>query len=109
MTYASLLVDSCNIWRYTSVASDAYGMPVKTWAKTYEGESCRLIDARGREIYIGAEIVIADYKLFIDDLDVTEQDRVEIDSQLYEVILAQEHKDGLSDNHHREIYLRKVR
>ncbi len=109
MTYGSLLVDTCDIYRFTEGAADAYGIPAKTWAVVYNNEPCRLVDAKGREIYTGAEVVIADYMLFVDDIVVSEQDRVLINSQLYEIILAQECKNGLSDNHHRELYLRKVR
>jgi hypothetical protein len=63
---------------------------------------------KGREILIGAEVVIADYTLFIDDIDITEQDRVIIGSVTYEVLLVGTRQDSTS-GHHKECFMRTVR
>lgn len=57
---------------------DGYGQPVKEWTAVHAlGDiPCRLMATRGREILVGAEVVIADYKLFLEDVVLTEQDRI---------------------------------
>jgi len=62
----------------------------------------------GREIMVGAKVVIADYKLFIADIDITERDQVEIDSITYEVLLVAERQDD-TGSHHKECLMRTVR
>ena len=59
----------------------------------------------GREIKVGAEIVIADYKLFLSDVDITEQDRVVIGGLTYEVLLVQDYEDHTS-SHHKQCWMR---
>ena len=106
MSYTSLLIQTCTIQRFSEGVPDAYGNPVLTWDLTYlEDEACRLTASSGREIKVGAEIVVADYKLFLGDVDITEQDRVVIDSLTYEVLLVQDYADGLS-NHHKQCWMR---
>ncbi len=106
MSYTTLLIHSCITQRYTST-EDAYGQPVKTWA-TNLTEDCRLVTGAGKELTIGAVVVIADYKLFLGDVDITEQDRVVIDSVTYEVLLVMDRANG-ADDHHKECFLRAVR
>ena len=107
MTFASLLIHICTIQRYTeSLPPDGYGNPVLTWDLTYiEDEPCRLTTAKGRELKIGAEIVVADYKLFIDSVDITEQDRVVISGLTYEILLVEDYADD-SVSHHKQVWLR---
>lgn len=110
MSYTSLLKDTCTVRRYTEGAVDDYGIPAKTWAD-HLTEDCRLEAAPasgGREIKIGAEVVVADYRLFIGDVDVTEQDRVVIGTDTYEVLLVEAFSD-FSSSHHKRCWLRLVR
>ena len=120
MSFASLLIHIADIKRYTlDGGTDDYGKPTGTWIPpTYSDEPCRLVSTGGREIKVGAEIVISDWKLFVDDsVTVTEQDRVDnirlastgfvIDSSTFEIILVQERSNGIS-NHHYELALQKV-
>ena len=110
MSYASLLISLCTIQRFAeSLPPDDYGNPIKTWDLTYiEDEPCRLVASTGREIKVGAEIVVADYKLFLSDVDITEQDRVVIDSLTYEILLVQDYADHTA-SHHKQCWLRIVR
>ena len=108
MSYDSLLIQTCTIERYTTGAADDYGQLAKTWADHLTDEPCRLTTSTGREIKVGAEVVIADYKLFLGDVDVTEQDRVVIGSTTYEILLVQNYADGI-DDHHKQAWMRAVR
>lgn len=62
----------------------------------------------GREIKVGAEVVQAEYLLYIEDVDITEQDRVVLDGVTYDVLLVDERQDGVGI-HHKECWLRAVR
>jgi len=108
MSYTSLLINTCIVERYTEGAADAYGNPVKMWADHLVDEPCRWQDTTGTELVIDAEVVVADDKLFLGDVDITEQDRVVIGAVTYEIILVTDKQDGLS-SHHKECYLRTVR
>ena len=105
MSYTSLLIDTCTIQRYTEGAKDNYGNPILTWADHLVDEPCRLTTAKGRELKVGAEIVIADYKLFVESIDVTEQDRIVISGNTYEILLVEDYTDG-SASHHKQVWLR---
>ncbi len=105
MTFASLLIHTCTTQRFTEGAADDYGNPVLTWADNLTDEPCRLTTAKGREFKVLAEIVVADYKLFIGDVDITEQDRIVILSLTYEILLVEEYSDDTTD-HHKQVWLR---
>lgn len=105
MSYKSLLLDVCTVQRFTEGAANDYGNPTLTWADHLTDEACRLEASPGRELKVGAEIVIADYKLFLGDVDITEQDRVVIDSLTYEVLLVQDYADSSAD-HHKQVWMR---
>lgn len=112
MSFTDMLVNSCTIQRYTEGDADAYGTKVKEWADHLTGQACRLMaggqSGKGREVYVGAEVVIANYTLFIGDVDITEQDRIIVDSVTYEVLLVADKQDAI-DSHHNECYMRAVR
>ena len=107
MSYTSLLIETCTIQRFSEGALDNYGIPEKTWTD-HPDTSCRLTTGSGREVKVGAEVVIADYKLFLGDVDITERDRVVIDSITYEVLLVSDREDSLG-SHHKECFMRVVR
>lgn len=108
MSYASLLLSTSTVRRYTEGTVDAYGVPVRIWGDHLTSEPCRLASPEGREIKVGAELVLADYKMFLQDIEVTEQDRILHDSITYEILLVQTRRDGFGD-HHKELFLRVVR
>lgn len=108
MSFADLLIDTCTVQRFTAGAADDYGNPARTWADHISDQACRLMVTTGRELKIGAEVVVADYKLFIEDVDITEQDRVIISAITYEILLVIARKDSISE-HHKELLMRTVR
>ena len=116
MSYTSLLINSCTVSRFTEGAVDSYGNPTLTWADVADltDIDCRIITVSGVEVKVGAELVIADYQLFLGDVTVTEQDRVKVywgtvDAWVeYEILLVKDRQDG-ADSHHKELLLRTVR
>lgn len=105
MSYISLLISECTIQRFNEGTKDNYGNPALTWADHLVDTPCRLMASSGREIKVGAELVIADYKLFLGAVDITEQDRVVLDGNTYELLLVQDRADG-TNSHHKEVMMR---
>ena len=108
MSFDSLLIDTCDIQRYTEGAADDYGHPVKTWTPLHDDEPCRHISGQGREVKVGQEVVIIYDELFVGDIDVTEQDRVVIDTVTYQIVAVVFRKDGIG-SHHKQCYLEVVK
>ena len=119
MSYTSLLINSASVWRYTEGVADAYGNPIITWAPVLLPDDlsdipCRIMPVTGVEVKVGAELVIADYKLFLGDVTLTEQDKVKVywgtvDAWVeYEILLVMDRQDG-TDSHHKECLLRVTR
>ena len=108
MSFADLLVNTCTIYRFTEGAADSYGNPVKTWNDLHTDEPCRWSTPSNREVKVGAEVVIADLILFLADIDVTEQDRVLLDSLTYE-ILSVIRRQSSSTGHHKELMIRVIK
>ena len=108
MSFDSLLINTCDILRFEEGAQDAYGTPIKTWNTLHSDTPCRHISGKGREIKIGAEVVIVYDQLLISDIDVTEQDRVVIGSNTYEILSVVFRQDGIGV-HHRQLYLEIVK
>jgi len=118
MSFDSLLIHTCDISLLLQGDTDEYGNPAKTYTLTYETQPCRLVNTSGKEIKVGAEVVISDWKLFVDNsVNVDEQDRVSnillastggtVDSSTFEVILVQIRSNGIGE-HHKALSLRKV-
>ncbi len=117
MSYISLLVNTATVWRYPAGgAIDDYGVPAKVFAAvaTLIDIACRIQSAKGREVLVGAEVVIADYKLFLGDVGLSEQDKVYVlwgttpAWYEYEILMVEDKQDGIS-SHHKECWLRIVR
>ena len=115
MAFADLLINKCTVQRYEDAGTDAYGNPIKDWTDHLTNQACRIMagigggmTGLGREIVIGAEVVIANYKLFIGNVDITEQDRVIVDGVTYEVLLVAPRQDAMG-KHHKACYMRTVR
>jgi len=121
MSYNSLLIHIADIKRHTQTGTDGYGNPIYSWTPPiYPDEPCRLVSKSGREIKVGAEVVISDWQLFVDDsVIVTEQDRVDnirlastgialAITDTFEILLVQMRSDGVNE-HHKELALQKVR
>ena len=108
MSYTSLLIDTCTIERFSEGSADTYGAPTLTWAAVLTDIDCRLVSITGQELKIGAEIVVADYKLFLEDVTLTERDRAVISSIAYEILLVLSKADSLG-GHHKECLMRVSR
>lgn len=117
MSFASLLIHTCDIKRFTEGAADGYGNPAKTWANVYTTQPCRLVATGGREVKKDAEVVISNWQLFLDDsVTVSEQDRISnicysdgtvLDGSTFEILLVQLRSSGTL--HHYEMALQKVK
>lgn len=119
MSFDSLLIHTCDIGHLSQGAKDDYGTPAETWLPlAYEGQPCRLMSTTGREVRVGAKVMISDWKMFLPlDVTIDEQDRVSniklratgvvIDASTYEVLLVQPRSDD-SNLHHSEVLLQKV-
>ncbi|MDP2363705.1 MAG: hypothetical protein Q8M94_08040 [Ignavibacteria bacterium] len=108
MSYTDLLINTCTTQRFTEGAVDSYGNPIKTFTNHLVGIKCRWSTPKNTEIKIGAEIVIADLQLFLLDVDITEKDRVVLDSKTWEVISTFKRQDGIG-SHHVEAMLKVVK
>jgi len=118
MSYDSLLIHTCDIGALSQVGVDDYGNPTETWPVAYPDEPCRLMSTTGREVKVGAKVMISDWKLFVPlDTTVDEQDRISnikmrasgvvIDASTFEILLVQIRSD-LTTLHHKELALQKV-
>jgi len=117
MSYDSLLINCCTVLADTGVVPDGYGGIIPDWTNV-EGQidiPCRLVASGGREVMVGAEVVVADYKLFLKNITISEQNRVDIydnDTMLwgtiYEILLVEIKQDS-AISHHKECFLRTVR
>jgi len=111
LSYTSLLINTCTVRRYTEGVADGYGNPTLTWSDHLIDEPCRLSSGsavtQGKEIKVGAELVLSDHTVFLGDVDVTEQDQIVIDGATFEVLMVVNRQDG-SGSHHMECFVRTV-
>ena len=108
MAFENLLINTCDIERFTEGIADGYGIPDKTWAVEHANEPCRHVSGKGREVRIGQEVVIVYDQLFVGDIDITEQDRVIIDTVTYQVLAVVFRQDGVGA-HHKQCFLEMVK
>jgi hypothetical protein len=108
LSYDDLLINTCTIQRYTEGAIDNSGRPARAWADHLADEPCRWSKPKNNEIRIGAEVLVYDLDLFVGDIDVTNQDRVVLDSETYEILGVKDRQD-ISAAHHKELAIRVVR
>ena len=108
MSFDSLLVNTCTIERYTEGMADAYGVLARTWADHITDEPCRISYPRGRQIQRGTEVVPVEALLFLNEVDVTEDDRVTVDTVLYQILFVADRVDGFG-NHHNELLLNRTK
>ena len=108
MTFDSLLIHTCDIEHFTETGTDDYGRPTGNWTPTYEDEPCRHVSGQGREIKVGQEVVIVYDQLFLGDVEITEQNRVVIDTVTYQVLSVVFREDGFGA-HHKECFLEVVK
>lgn len=107
MAFSDLLISTCTVKRYTSASQDSYGQPVKTWSDHMVDQKCRLSYPKGRQVQRDTEVIPVEAVLFLEDVDVTEYDKVMVDGTEYEILFVARLQDG-SGNHHKELSLRRV-
>ena len=118
MSFTSLLIHTCDIGALSQGVQDDYGNPAETWPLSYTSQPCRLMSTTGREIRVGAEVVISDWKLFVDgSVNVDEQDVISdlllassgavVDSATFQILLVLPKSNGVSE-HHKELALQRV-
>ncbi len=118
MSFDNLLIHTCDIGALTQGVADAYGTPAETWPPSYTAEPCRIMSTTGREVKVGAMVMISDWKMFVEDtVTVDEQDRISnikvratgvvIDASTYEILMVQPRSDS-TIQHHKELLLQKV-
>lgn len=108
MSYTDLLINTCTTQRRHPGAIDDYGNLAPGWADELIDIVCRWSTPSNREIKVGAEVVLVDLILFVGDVDITAQDRVVLDTEIYEVLAVIPRQDSIS-GHHKECLLRTVR
>jgi len=116
VSYDTLLINCCTVLEDTGATTDTYGNIIPDWTPVagQEDIDCRLVSAGGREVMVGAEVVVADYKLFLKDIIITEQNRVDVYDVAtavwirYEILLVEMRQDSAT-SHHKECLLRIVR
>ena len=57
MSYATLLINSCQFERWEDLEDSDFGNPTKEWTDHLAAQSCRLSSARGRQRQFGTEVV----------------------------------------------------
>ncbi len=108
MSFATLLINSCQFERWSDLDDSAFGNPTKEWSDQLAVQPCRLSSASGRQRQNDTEVVQVDEVLFVNDIDVTEYDRVTVDGVLYEILFVTDKQDGSGD-HHKELDLVRVK
>ena len=107
MTFNSLLNNTAMVMRLQLGAADAYGHPVKVWFLHINGTPCRQVYGKGREVLVGAEVIIIYDELFVGDIDITTWDRVIVDSQTYDIVSVVDRTD-YGTAHHKQCFLQRV-
>ena len=107
MSFAGLLINAVVTRRYVPGVQDSYGNPAKAWADylTIDG---RISYPKGRQIQRGTEIVPIDAVLFMEKVDVTENDRARVDGVEYEILFVATLQDSIN-GHHMELSLVRVK
>ncbi len=107
MSFVTLLINLCTTRRYVPGAADAYGNPAKPWADYLVAQPCRISYPKGKQVQRGTEVVPVEAVLFMEDVDVTEHDRVVVDGITFEILFVATLQDGVGE-HHLELSLTRV-
>lgn len=114
MALTDLLFQTCTIKRHSVDRYDDYGNPEYLWSNYLTNVPCRVNSSGGREVKVGAEVMLADYELFLSkdsdgyEADITEQDVIVVDGVAYQVLLVEAFHQRDS-YHHKKAFLRLVR
>ena len=116
MTFATLLINSCQFERWTDSGASGFGNQTKVYANHLAVQPCRLSKGGGggsagsgnRERQDATEVTQTDRVLFCNDIDVTEHDRVTVDGVVFEIVYVETKQGGVAD-HHKELDLVRVK
>lgn len=103
-----MLIDTCTIERFTQGAQDDYGHPLQSWTGLHVSIPCRKVFGKGTEIKVGQEVHIVRDELYVEDLDVTTQDRVLLGGEYWDILDVGHYTDSVGP-HHKKLYIEKVR
>jgi len=108
--YVGLLPDTCTIRRKaTGGTLDESGHSDGAWADNATDVPCRKEEDAGRELQIGANIVVVNDIFWLkSNADVTEKDRIKHDGLTYEILLVITPQDVDSD-HHKEVAVKYIK
>ena len=109
MSFDSLLVHSCTVQRCTSTTVDGYGRPVNTWSNHLPNQACRVGTAKGRTVWNGMQMVLADYIFYFPNIDITEQDRILYEGKYYRIVFVDHTSDSTSVHHHFQVFVEQER
>ena|ERR1035437_8998213 len=110
MSFIDLLIHVCIIQRPTPGTVDAYGVPAKSWNATYlTNVPCRFAQQTGKQFWNGVQLEVIDFKVFLEDIDVTEQDRIVWEGNYYKVLQVDQIGDATVNHHHRELQVQILR
>jgi len=107
MTYQTLLIQNCDIERYSVIGEDDAGWPLQTWTTLHPSIPCRLVFGKGTEIKVGQEVYIVHNELFLEDVDVTTQDRVLLEGDYWNIVDVGHYSDAIGP-HHKKLFVQKV-
>lgn len=107
MSYTRLLIDNCAIERYAVTGTDEAGWPLQTWTALHASIPCRLVFGKGTEVKVGQEVWIVHEELYVEDIDVTTQDRVLLNGALWNILDVAHYSDGIG-SHHKKLFVQKV-
>jgi len=90
-----------------ALSLDTYGNPNKDWANL-PSQKGRISYPKGRQIQRGTEVTPVDAVLFLNDVAVTERDKVLVDTIEFEILFVATLQDGAT-SHHKELSLARVK
>ncbi len=116
MSFLSLLINVCTVRRYVVGVPDAYGKEAEVWADHLVNQPCRISYPKGRQIQRGTEVVPIDVLLFLEDVDVTEADRIIFPGFIppwvpgtdFDILFVAQLQDGVA-GHHLELSLGRTK
>ena len=107
MSFDSLLINTCTTRRYVAGIADSYGNATPAWNDELTDEPCRISYPKGMQVQRDTEVIPVDAMLFMGDVDVTEYDKVIVDTVEYEILFVGIIQNGFG-GHHKELSLKRI-
>ena len=108
MSFKTLLNKTCIIRRLTAGAPDNLNQPTMTEADLATNVPCALMPQKtsNREVFVDKQVVISTHVLFLEKRDITEKDKVVVDTVTYDILTVRE---PAGRDHHLELDLMRVK